>query len=269
MQQTQPDLQTILNDLQRNTRSLQMQIVRTKQLAAAALAELDLTREGRAPRFRIEFNSQYGEDVLVWELLGRQTQGFYIEAGAFDGYHCSVTLALEALGWTGLLVEPLPGPAGVCRGRRPASRVVHSALSRRNAPSSATFTVVEDRYGGMQSYLKPTDEQVVSTNWFKRHTITVPVTTLDALLAEHDGPVDLATIDVEGGELDVLDGFDLDRFKPRLLVLEDRSQGSDPALASYMSRFPYQLAFRHAFNAIFVRNDEAEVLLRAKWLVMG
>ena len=146
---------------------------------------------------------------------------------------------------------------------------MNTAISRRNAPTTAEFTVVEDRYGGMQSYLKPTSEQVQSTSFFKRHTIKVPVTTLDALLAEHRGPIDLAMIDVEGGELDVLDGFDLNRFRPRILMLEDRAQGTDPAMASHMGRYPYQLAMRHAINAIFVRDDEPEILERAKWLHMG
>lgn len=269
MQQTQLDLKAILEQMSRQRASLQIQIVRTKQLAAAARAELELSRESRTPAFPIEFMSQFGEDLLIWELLGHQPRGFFIEAGAFDGYHFSITYALEAIGWTGLLVEALPEPMERCRSRRPGSRVIGAALSRPGAPSSAAFAVIEDHYGGMFSYLKDTEQQLQDTSWAKRHTINVPVTTLDSLLVGHTGPIDAAVIDVEGGELDLLDGFDLNRFRPRILIIEDNSMGRDPALTNYMSGFPYQLALRLSVNAVFVRNDEAEVLQRAKWMQIG
>lgn len=47
--------------------------------------------------------------------------------------------------------------------------------------------------------------------------------TLDAILIEAQAvpPVDFVSIDVEGHELDVLDGFDLARWSPRLILIED------------------------------------------------
>src|SRR2546421_464606 len=46
--------------------------------------------------------------------------------------------------------------------------------------------------------------------------------TLDAILAEAGNPkLDFVSIDVEGTQFDVLRGFDLERHKPRLLIVED------------------------------------------------
>src|SRR5687768_6339271 len=236
MQQPPLDVQTVLRQFQQQLNAMQMQLLRTRQVAQAAQAELMLRRRGGAPRFDVEFVSQYGEDVIVWELLRPKTDGFFIEAGAFDGYRYSVTYGLEALGWTGLLVEPLPEPAARCARRRPHSRVAQAALSRRGASPAATLTVLDDHYGGMLSYLHTSEQHESATSWAKRSQVTVPVTTLDELLKDHTGPIDLAVIDVEGGELDVLDGFDLTRFRPRLLIVEDNAQGRDPALANHMSR---------------------------------
>jgi FkbM family methyltransferase len=267
--QSQLDMQGFVQQLHQQLAATQTQLVRTRQIATAAKAELAMQRAGRSPSAPVEFKSQFGEDITAWELLGGQLDGFFIEAGAFDGYHYSVTYGLEVVGWSGLLVEPLPDVAERCKQRRPGSRVVHSALSRRGAAKSATFTVVEDHYGGMLSYLKPTDQHVTATSWAKRRTVEVPVTTLDELLAEHTAAVDLAVIDVEGGELDVLDGFDLNRFRPRVLIVEDNSQGRDPGLRNYMARFPYELALRVAVNDVYVRKDESEILERAKWMKIG
>jgi hypothetical protein len=63
----------------------------------------------------------------------------------------------------------------------------------------------------------------------------------------------------------VLDGFDLARFRPRVLMIEDNSRGKDPALAEYMRGFPYTLIVRLAVNDIYVRNDQADMFERYRW----
>jgi hypothetical protein len=54
-------------------------------------------------------------------------------------------------------------------------------------------------------------------------TIEVPIRTLDQLLtdAKAPTPIDFISIDVEGHTDEVLDGFDLARWRPRLILLED------------------------------------------------
>jgi len=267
--QPSTDLQGILQRLQQQLMATQGRLVRAEQQTAALKARLDLQQRGQSPRFDVEFTSQYGEDLAAWKLLGEAQSGFFIEAGAFDGYHYSVTYALEAIGWSGLLVEALPEAAEKCRLRRPASRVVQAALSKRGSSGTTTFNLLEDQYGGMLSYLKPTAQHVADTSWAKKREVTVPLTTLNDLLADHHGPIDLLALDVEGGELDALDGFDIDRFKPRLLIVEDNSRGRDPALRNYMSRFPYTRVHRVAVNEVYARNDEAEIIERAKWMQLG
>ena len=52
---------------------------------------------------------QYGQAVEVEKLFKGKKNGFFIEAGAYDGENLSNTLLFEAkLNWTGLLVEPNP-----------------------------------------------------------------------------------------------------------------------------------------------------------------
>ena len=41
------------------------------------------------------------------QIFGRSKRGFFIEAGAYDGFYLSNTLYLEkVLRWNGILVEP-------------------------------------------------------------------------------------------------------------------------------------------------------------------
>lgn len=229
--------------------------------ARAALAEA-----GRKPKMPVQFRSQFGEDLIIWDLLGGQLDGFFIECGAFDGVHLSVTYVLEALGWKGLLVEGIPQRFEQCRTNRPNSRVVNAALSRRGSPPEATFTVTEDHYGGMLSYLTSSaaHKQAIAQANMKQTKVTVPCTTMNELLKDHTGPIDVAVIDVEGGEIDLLDGFDLHKWKPRVLLLEDNERGQDPALGNYMATQPYVQVAWVEINRVYVRADETGLIARAQ-----
>jgi hypothetical protein len=67
--------------------------------------------------------------------------------------------------------------------------------------------------------------------------------------------IDLVSIDTEGCELDVLDGFDLDRFKPRILVIEnDRPSGT--AIELYLLDRGYRKFHRVKINDFYVRTDD-------------
>ena len=133
-------------------------------------------------RPRPEARSQTGEDALLWELLGDREGGFFVEAGAFDGYTFSVSYLFECVGWSGLLVEPVVHRAAECSVRRKSSRVVAAALSR---PGSAeTVPLFRVPSFEMYSTLEMTDAQHRLLESESRDTVTesTPVTTLDAAL---------------------------------------------------------------------------------------
>jgi len=223
-----------------------------------------LRGQGRSPRFPIQFRSQYGEDLWLWDLLAPQTEGFFIEVGAYDGFTLSVSYALEAIGWSGLLVEPIPQRAEQARQRRPGCHVVNAALSRAGSKGEAAFTYAPTHE--MLSYLVTTPshrDSVKRAEQGREIEITVPLTSMDTLLADHQGPIDVAVIDVEGGELSLLDGFDLGRFRPRVLVIEDGPPKPSSPLLNYMGRFDYTPAAHIALSRVFIRSDETALIARA------
>jgi hypothetical protein len=84
-----------------------------------------LAEAGRTSKLPLEFTSQFGECMTLWDLFEGQWEGYYIECGAYDGRNTSVTYPFEAMGWSGLLVEAIPAPAHQCAANRPNSRVIH------------------------------------------------------------------------------------------------------------------------------------------------
>lgn len=220
----------------------------------AAAARRALSEAGRPAVHPLEFRSQFGEDALIWMLCGRQLDGFFIEVGAFDGYNYSATYALECLGWTGLLVEAIPERADECRTRRPHSRVVHAALGDTHG-GTTSFTVTDDDHGGMFSYTPDALREKHKTAARTRQ-VTVPLTTMNELLREHRGEIDVAVIDVEGSELSLLTGFDLQAWRPKMLLIEDNVR-TDTALADYMAGLPYMQVAWLRVNRVYVRDDLA------------
>lgn len=204
-------------------------------------------RVAAGDRPRPEARSQNGEDALLWDLVGDREQGFFVEAGAYDGYEFSVSYLFECAGWSGLLVEPLGDRAAQCAERRRDSRVVNAALSRPGAPSTASFTRDPVEWN---SRLAPAGQ---GGN-------PVPVTTLDELLEDHTGAIDFVVLDLEGHELAALEGFDLTRWHPSVLLVENNDAGGK--VRRYVEERGYAYVLTFAQNDLFVRQDESSLVGR-------
>jgi hypothetical protein len=214
--------------------------------------------------------AQFGEDRDLWRVFQGRRNGYFIEVGAYDGVTLSNTYLLEQMGWRGLLVEPIAPLARRARQTRPRSRVIAAAVSRRDKTGQAKFTITDNV--PVLSFLEADPEHVARClrEGARLVEVTVPVRTLDEIMTEErrnpppsGGPwvpgrgwcIDLVSIDTEGCELDVLEGFDLDRFRPRVLVIEnDRPSGA--ALEPYLSRRGYRKFHRRQINDFYVRNDD-------------
>lgn len=243
--------------------------------------ELDRLRRGvsRAQALRVappgplspDFRSEFGEDSLLWQLLDSQPTGFFIEVGAFDGVHLSVSYAFEALGWTGLLIEAIPERFRACAAARPRSRVVHAALGKRGSVGTTCFNIARGEGLEVLSFhhTPPEQKREVLSRGAAIEAVEVPLTSMDALLEGHAAPIDFVSIDVEGAELDLLDGFDLKRWKPRIIVIEDISAGRNPTLDARLDNAGYTLVAWLGFNQVRVHRDEDAILARAAVLPKG
>ena len=244
-----------------------------RELAQWQAEALWLAVGNGAGRPKPEFRSQNGEDVLLWALLGGAAIGRFIEVGAFDGFSFSVSYGFESVGWTGLLVEPLPDQFAACVARRGTfSRVVNAALGPAGSAGEAEFTVVGG--GEMLSFLSLTDghaTRLARETTIVPRTVRAPLTSMDALLEadpamDKPGAIDFAVIDVEGGELALLQGFDLTRFRPRVLLVEDNAMGRDTTVRKLIEAQGYWCVGNLEANDVFISRAEPALLARfVKW----
>lgn len=257
---------------------LEGQSLQLRKRAAEADVRAFLARVGREPSLDVRALSQYGEDTLLWTLLGHRVadgRGVFIEAGAFDGKQISVTWLLEAAGWRGLLVEPIPERAEACRGNRPGSHVVAAALGAPGGPSQLEFSVFGDSEDGLGvlSSVKGVDgvsAEIAARANAKTETIRVPVVTLDAALEQASDElgaierVDAMVLDVEGFEATALRGLDIARWRPRVVLLEDNTMGRERDAAGILESAGYQDGGWLGVNRIYVADDQPETLSLAR-----
>lgn len=141
--------------------------------------------------------------------------GFFVDVGANDPEVGSQTWHLEQAGWAGILIEPQPDLAERLRQTRRAKVYAVACSAPRNAGRSMPL-----RLAGPLSTL---NEELMDVMQRAQAVIEVPVRTLDQVLSEAGAPapIDFLSIDVEGHAFEVLQGVDLARWRPRLILIED------------------------------------------------
>lgn len=175
-------------------------------------------------------------DLKLETYLGPDS-GVFVEAGANNGITQSNTLYLELYrGWRGLLVEPIPQLAAQCRMYRPRAIVEEVALVDTVLKRSVTMRYVNLMSvvkGGMKSVAE--EEAHVQAGCevqkVESYELEAPATTLGALLERHGlGRIDLLSLDVEGFEANALKGLDLEKHRPRYILVEARYRDEVNAL---------------------------------------
>ncbi len=173
-----------------------------------------------------------GLDLKIQKYLGGIKNGFFIECGAYDGITQSNTkFYQDSLGWSGLLIEPNPTKYQKCLSNRRGAIVENYALvsSKYNEKHIEGFFGDNDDFSALQGMVSVEDQYKHNpTGKDKRQGCgtkkeKVPAITLKNLLSKHniDGSsVDFFSLDVEGFELNVLDGLDLKVNRPTYILIE-------------------------------------------------
>lgn len=200
------------------------------------------------------------------EHFGSRTHGSFVEVGAFDGESYSNTSFLADLGWQGIYIEPVFWEQCMWRHRKNAVHVYRVACG------AAAGQVVMCVAGALSSHVgeafaahlaNPGSVQYIKGQ--ERRVQTVEVVTLDGVLEDHGtvGNPDLLVVDVEGAEPEVFAGFDLEKWRPRMMIVELHADNPEfVALAHAMNTLRsriisagYTVRYEDQINTIFVRNQ--------------
>ena len=204
------------------------------------------------------------EDVLLERVFHEVEHGFYVDVGANDPEHFSVTKHFHDRGWCGINIEP---GAIFERLRHERPEDVNLRLAASDHCGVATFYEYTTPGTNGSSPLLPEVPPPLRGIRVRRVEHRVETSTLRAIF-EHYAPahIEFMSVDVEGHEREVLAGNDWEHFRPRVLLVEAtlpntttpcHGRFEDVVLAAR-----YRRAYFDGLNRWYVREEDAPLLER-------
>lgn len=197
--------------------------------------------------------SQFREDKIL-DRIFFDKKGTCVEVGANDGITGSTTYFFEKKGWKCVLIEPV---SDLCeRIRRFRSALVFECAASSES-GEGVFYVAESTKS--LSTLSPTEslQKEIAANKTYLREIHVRKRTIDEILNEAGiCEIDFITVDVEGHEMDVLRGFSIERYRPRIIIIEDNSDHADDSIRMYLGEKGYIPFFRTGVNDWYASNAD-------------
>jgi len=179
--------------------------------------------------------------------------GVFIEAGANDGYSQSNTFFLEkGLKWKGLLIEAIPELYNKCKKTRSRSVVIHGGLVSRNYKKNkikihyANLMSIAEGAMAPQSMASHIKKGIECQDIEESYIIEVPSLTFkEALKQAGFSKVDFLSIDLEGYEIQALEGFDFEEIRPKYILIEVQNLETTD---SFLSSLEYRRIERMSYH---------------------
>ena len=192
--------------------------------------------------------SEYYEDLILYLILFDIKKGFYIDVGAYDPIKVSVTKSFYLKGWRGINIEPQPGKIELFKKDRPDDINLQLAVGERKG--KVTF-YIDDQCSSV--------EEKYSKNYTNKTVVEMDtMSNICKSYVPEGTKIDFCKIDVEGGEKNVLLGYDFINYRPKVFCIEStipRSQKTNYELWEYiLINNDYSYIYSQGVNRFYVDN---------------
>lgn len=201
-----------------------------------------------------------GLPEFIMTLFPKNFKGVCIDVGAFDPLWINNTYIFEQAGWEAYCIEPNPNCLPKLKQYR--KNIIQLACGSENK-DNVDFHIYRTPWAGYNEDNREVwDGEGAYTGLIKhepsngilQETIKVNVRTLDNILDYHNPPikkVDYISIDVERNEMEVLRGFTMNWWLPKVIVIENEYKTADQH--GWISSYGYRLINRITVNDIYLR----------------
>ena len=164
-----------------------------------------------------KYYSFSGVDIVLKKIFYQQEKGFYIDVGCQNPIKNNNTYLLYKKGWEGINIDLDEDNINLFNSARPNDSNFNKAVS-------SDVKDVELYFYHKKSPINTIDKKISE---FQKAKVTsvkkITTDTLNNIISntKYKSQIfDLLSIDVEGHELEVLKGFDLNKYSPKVIVVE-------------------------------------------------
>jgi len=207
--------------------------------------------------------SQNFEDVYINRIFNEKDSGFYVDIGAHHPEHDSVTKSFYDRGWRGINIEPIIESFQKFEEQRPRDINLNVAIGDKEENSDITYFYDT----GLSTLSDDIANIHISESNLDYEKRKIKVRTLNNVFMQHNVSknIDFLKIDVEGFELNVLLGLNLQIYRPTLILLEDTiptkkaKMESSQDIHNYLINNNYTYSFFDGLNSYFIKNEKIEL----------
>lgn len=209
--------------------------------------------------------AQNFEDVLLWRVLCDVEKGFYVDVGANDPDVDSVTKLFYEKGWSGINLEPVPYWHDRLAARRPRDINLQEAAGA----ESGLLKIFELPDTGLSTSVAEIADRHQRDKGFSKNELDVKVNPLNNVLGRFQiDVIHFLKIDVEGTEKAVLEGLDLSKHRPWILIVEStlpNTQVEDHEVwETLITSQSYRYVYFDGLNRYYLAIEHAERASRFK-----
>ena len=184
--------------------------------------------------------SQYGEDLIVEKLLGKDFVGVYMEIGGYHPKRLSNTYRFYKKGWRGVVVEPNPDSKELFKKVRPLDKFENIGVGNKNG----VLTYYQFYIPAINTFLKiEADKRMVEGHKLKK-IVKIPIKKIDEIV---DKKINYLSVDTEGYDEQILKAWPWSKFRPKVICCEDGNK----RLEKYLIEKGYRLYKKTKSNSIF------------------
>jgi FkbM family methyltransferase len=209
----------------------------------------------------MQFYSQYGQDqFLIEKVFKRKKDGIFIDIGAYDGVELSNTFFFEKeLNWKGICIEPNPRVFEQLKKNRScvsincgvsdvSDTVEFISVSGWGIMLSGIFNFFDNRH------IKRIN-QAITEHGGGKELIDISVLPLSHIFEQYNLKIiDYCSIDVEGGEMQVLKSIDFSKIQISVFTIENNN--GTGIVMDFLKPLGYSLIARIGADEIYEKDSK-------------
>lgn len=204
---------------------------------------------------------------IYTKYFGYPSKGFFVEVGAYDGEFVSNTSFLADIGWNGLYIEPVYEYYLKCLKRHEPNDVTVA-----NVAIGLEEKEVRMFRGETLSTLNAEQvDRYKEIDWaahIRFDEVMCDQIRLDTLMNKLEVPknFDILVVDVEGKESEIFKTFDIDEWRPKMLIVELEDEHPSfqkypdliadiKQLREFIESKKYVVIYKDKINTVFVAQE--------------